>query len=114
MPPPPGTFYYEGSVTVGVWAQKAGTWQKVADQVIAIYDPGPYSQGFGRNFTWSWDGTYQMGTGVQAIGLTIENYSGSAAALSAFSHALFQAQASAGGDRSATPSGQKSIVTVRP
>ena len=41
MPPPQGTYYYEGSVTVGVWAKNGGAWQKVADQVIAIYDPGP-------------------------------------------------------------------------
>lgn len=109
-----GSWSYEGSVTVGVWAKKGGVWQKIAQDYVYVYGGDGYPTGGAKPFSWSWDNTYQMGSGVQAVGLTIDSYSGSAAAITAFSHTLFQAQGAAGGDRSATPGGQKSTVTVRP
>ena len=114
MPLPPGTYTYEGTVTVRIYAKKADVWQTVADQVVSIYSQEYYSDGGLRNFAWSWDGTYQMGTGVQAIGLSIVDFSGASAAIQAFTNVMFQAQAAGAGERSATPAGQKSTVTVRP
>ena len=108
----PGEYRYDGTVTVGIWAKKGGVWQKVAQDVVTI------SQGAAGVSTatigWFQDAVYQMGNGVQAVGLTIDSFSGSAAALTAFNHTIWQAQGSGSGERSATPAGQQATVTVRP
>jgi hypothetical protein len=108
----PGSWEYNGTVTVGIWAKKAGVWQKIMQDNVSV------SQGTtGSNtatLNWFEDIVVQMGSGVQAVGLTIDGYSGTAAALSAFSHLIWQAQGAGSGERSATPASQKSTVTVRP
>lgn len=100
-----------GSVTLGLWAKVAGTWIKKAERVVDIYAVvgGAGSQSTSFDVTFDQD----LGTGVQAFGVTVESTTGTGAALTDFVSVVWTAT-SATGDRSATPSGQLSTVTVRP
>lgn len=110
------TIYFGGSITIGIWAKKAGVWQKITQDEVYVSSSQNQTVGTSQiqTFNWNCDNTYQMGTGVQALGITIDAFTGNAAALAAFSDAIFQTQATASSDRSATPAGQKSTVTVNP
>lgn len=105
-------YYYDNNITVGIWAKKSGVWTLMQDYVLAISN-GPYTTGGPRTFTFSGDASFQLGSSVQAFGLTIEGVTLGTATLTGFTHAKWQAQ-SASGTRTATPNSELSIITVRP
>lgn len=100
-----------GSVTLGLWSKVGGTWIKRADRVVDLYS----SVGGSGSQSMNWDITFDvdLGTAVQAFGVTIESYTGTGAALTDFVSVAWTGTA-ATGDRSAAPSSQLSTVTVRP
>lgn len=104
-------YYITGSVTLGIWAKKAGAWAKITQHVIEVYQ-GVAGAG---SYTINWDVTYDddLGPAVQAFGVTVDAYEGTGAALTDFVSAAWTGTA-ASGERSATPSGQFSTATVRP
>jgi hypothetical protein len=110
---PQGSYYaYEATIQVGIWVMKGGAWQRVAIEPVYVFFADTTAGT--RTYGWNLDGTYQLGSGVQRFGLSIEGTTGTAAAITSFTNAMWQAQGSTGGQSSATPSGQKSTVTVRP
>lgn len=105
------TYYVTGSVTLGIWAKKAGAWAKLAERRIEIYQQVGGSGNQAINFDVTYD--VDLGTAVQAVGVTVEAYEGVGAALTDFVSMTWTGTA-ATGERSATPNGQFSTVTVRP
>jgi len=104
-------YYISGTVTLGIWSKKSAVWTQITEKVVTIY--ARYATAGSK--TYNWDVTYDidLGTGVQAFGVTVNATTGSGAALSDFVSAAWAAIA-ASGERSATPSGQLSSVIVRP
>lgn len=104
-------WYINGTVTLGVWAKKAGVWSLVTTKEIFV----TALTGAAGQYTTNWDGTFDvdLGPGIQAFGVTIEGTTGVGAALTDFVSVAWQGVTSSG-ERSATPSGQLSRVTVRP
>lgn len=104
-------YYIDGSVTLGIWALKSGVWQKVTTVDVPFYQQvGGYGQ-----YTVNFDETFSLnlGPGVQAFGVTVDSHTGTAASLTDFVSATWTGT-SASGERSATPGGEQSTVTVRP
>lgn len=104
-------YYVSGSVTVGIWAKKAGSWVHLADHTVLIYQEvvGAGS----RTVTQIATEDFSLGTGITDFGLTIEGFEGTGAALVDFISASWSATTTSG-ERSATPGGQFSTVTVIP
>jgi hypothetical protein len=104
-------YFVSGTVVLGIWAKKAGVWVKITTQSVELYE----SVAGAGSYTVNWDVTYDvdLGTAVQAFGVTVDSYDGTAAALTDFVSVAWTGT-SATGDRSATPSSQNSTVTVRP
>ncbi len=107
-------YNYEGSVTIGVWVKRSAGWQKVATRYTGV-GPYTYSTGGSRTFNYTGSGSVNLGSDVQKVGLTVEGTSvGTSATVTDFTKLEWQAAGTAAGDRSATPNGQKSTVTVSP
>lgn len=104
-------YYITGSVTLGIWAKTGGVWAKKAERRIEIYT----STAGAGNYTIPFDVTYDvdLGPAVQATGVTVEAFEGVGAALTDFVSMGWTGTA-ASGERSATPGGQFSTVTVNP
>lgn len=106
--------YLNGSVTVGIWAKKAGVWQLITYDYVYINEYLGYGGGPGTaTTTWYLNGSYDLGPGVQAVGVTVEGYDGIGADVQDFTSLQFATQASSS-ERSAAPSGQVTNVTVFP
>lgn len=106
--------YYAGAatVTVGLWAKKAGTWSKIANQNHYVTGTDGSATSTGRVF--SGVVTVPAGTNVESFGVTIEGVeNGSSATLNAFSSVAW-VSTTVSGARTATPSSQKGRITVRP
>lgn len=110
---PNATYYYDAYVTYGIWAKKNGTWTKVQSYTRAE-TLGSYGNGGQRTFNLSVNDTFQLGSGVQAFGITIDAVQSGSATLTSFPTAAWQSQGTSGGSSSATPNSQTSNVTVRP
>lgn len=109
-----GYYDFVGSVTIGIWAKRTAGWQKVATEFVEV-DGGTYTSPALRTFNWFRDNvTYQLGTNVLAVGLTVDGVNANSAAITTFNKLAWQAQGTASSIRSATPNGQKSTVTVKP
>lgn len=111
LPPDYYNWYVQGSVTLGIWAKRAGSW------VFIGYDYVSVQQNVGdsgeQTVSWYWSGSYDLGPGVQAFGVTVEGFDGTNATVADLVSASWTATASSG-ERSATPSGQLSSVVVIP
>lgn len=110
-PNPYATYAVRGSVTLGIWAKKAGVWTRMSTAVINLYQE--YSTGGSRTLTWNYNGSFDLGTGVDAVGITVESTTGSSAVVSDFTSLTWTSQTSSS-TRSATPNGESSVVTIRP
>lgn len=105
-------YEYNGYVYVGIWVKKGGAWQYVGQHSVFVSQS--FSSGGQRTLFWSMNQTFTFGGGtIQAIGVTIDGYDGNAATISGLNSINWTVQG-ASGERSATPSGQRSTVTVRP
>lgn len=104
-------WYVNGNLSVGIWAKKSGAWQKITNRIVFVYQSVPGS-GL-RTVNWFLNDIFDLGTGVQAFGVTIESYSGNAAAVTDLASVSWTAQ-SASGERSATPSDQSTTAVVSP
>lgn len=108
------SYTYGGTVSVAIWAKRSAGWQKVSDDYVFV-DGGSYASGGSRTFPWSISNrVYQLGSGVLAVGVTVEFTSGVSATLTDFTKLAWQAQGTAASVRSATPNGQKTTVTISP
>ena len=105
------TWTYYGTVTLGIWAKKAGAWQK-QKQVTASVNAS-YSSGGAR--TLAFDRTFEvdLGPGVEAFGVTVDATDGDASAITDFVSATWSATATSS-ERSATPNGEKTTIVVIP
>jgi hypothetical protein len=107
------TYIYDTTVTFSIWAKKNGTWTKVQTYTRS-QNLGSSGTGGSKTFAMSVADTFQLGSGVQAFGVTIDSVVSGTAALTSFPTASWQAQGTSGGSSSATPNNQTSNVTVRP
>jgi hypothetical protein len=106
-------YYYENTITVAVYALKSGAWTFVGRYSVDAR-LAPTTAGGVKSFPWNFSANVQLGSGVQAIGITYETALLGTATLETFSHVIWQAPASAQTTRSATPNGERTTVTVRP
>lgn len=104
-----GQYMVTGYVEVGIWKRVGGVWALVATEPVYVQqDVG--QQGY-HTVGWNVQGTYSMGAGVDAFGATIQSADGPAGISGVYVSWTISA---ASGERSATPSGQLTTVTVRP
>lgn len=104
-----GTYMVSGQVEVGIWRRVSGSWALVATE--SVYVQEEVASGGQHTVGWVLQNNYALGSGVEAIGATIQS-SDSSAAVTGLS-ARWSVTATSG-ERSATPSGQLSTITVRP
>lgn len=105
-----GQYMVTGYVEVGIWKRVGGVWALAASESVYVQeDVG--SQGY-HTVSWSLQNTYSLGGGVEAFGATVQNQDGNGAAVTYLAASWTVTAAS--GERSATPSGQLTTVTVRP
>ncbi len=99
-------------VYVGIWAKKSGVWQLVSTDYVYV------KGGTGEATTYSSfsvNKSFQLGSGIEAFGLTIEGVEGGFnPGLSDFVSVAWTAPGAASSTRTATPSGRSGKVTVRP
>ncbi|MBY0395661.1 MAG: DUF1983 domain-containing protein [Thermoleophilia bacterium] len=100
---------------IEVWAYKGSAWSLIT--TIPTYTTIDRRTGILTLQTvavgWSVDDTVQLGDGVKEVGLR-HSLTNTYNTMSDFSNLRWTAPGSASGVRSATPSGQKVVVTVRP
>jgi len=108
---PNGHYEFSASVTLGIWVRRSGAWQKVT-QVYAY----AYSSGQSGTVTayWYFNQSLNLGTGIEAFGVTLDATDGTSAVVNSISSIQWTAQGSSGGASSALPGGLKTTVTVRP
>jgi hypothetical protein len=109
-----GGIWMAGSaeVNIGIWAKKSGAWQQITTDTLYI-EGG--TNGANTYKTFDQIATYQLGSGVEAFGITISvNWGGYSPALSDFVHVKWTAPGTPSSTRTATPNGRTSKVTVRP
>lgn len=99
---------------VQVWAKKGGVWGYITSVFVGSSADRRVGTGFHAvAANWSLDEDVQLGDSVQEVGLrhvSTDAYAG----VASFTHLRWTAPGTAGSVRSATPSGQKTRVTVRP
>lgn len=105
-----GQYMVTGYVEVGIWKQVGGAWSLAATEAVYVQeDVG--QQGY-HTVGWYLNNTYALGAGVTAFGATIQSQDGNAAGITS----LYASWGISGAttDRSATPNGQQTTITVRP
>lgn len=100
-----------GTVLVGIWAKKGGVWSLITTSTISIYQS--FSTSGAKTIDWTLAKDFDLGTAVQAVGVTIESQTGTSAALTDFVSLSWQSKTTSG-TRTATPGGELSVATVRP
>lgn len=110
---PSGTYELNVYVTFGVWVRRAGAWQKVTQVSGSFY--GMYNNANNQTYYANFDGSVQLGTGIEAFGVTVDSVDGGNAPTSIdFTRVQWTAQGAAAGTRTALPNGSTTTVTVRP
>ncbi len=105
------------STLLNIYALKGGTWQHVATAFAGTeVDPDDHFGDFQTvAATWFIDEVVTVGTGATQIAVVrVSSSNGQPANVSAVSNVSWQSQGSGSGVRTATPSGQKTRITVRP
>lgn len=105
------------TTSLRVYALKSGVWTSVADLTVdTVFDPDAYPSGPNIvNEFWNLDEVVTVGTGASEIAVVVTGSSnGRGGIVNALTGIYWQSAGTASGVRSATPSGQKSKVTVRP
>jgi hypothetical protein len=105
-------YQVSGNLVVGIWAKKGGVWAKIMNRNVTLYQ-NAYSDAGPHTLNWTLSGDFDLGTGVQAVGLTVESHDGVSADVLDFVSLAWQGVATSG-TRSATPNNEKSTVTVSP
>jgi len=110
------SYYAESSADIGIYAKKNGVWTKMTTKTV--YCSGFASSTARVTMNWTVDGeSFQLGTGVQAVGLTVDGvfgYANPVAVIQRFYEMSYYVTPTSGGVVSATPDGQKTTVTIRP
>lgn len=112
MAAPRGYWEFNHNVTLGIWVRKSGAWTKVTQVYASAYQSG--GSGGTRTVGYSYSGTIQLGTGIEAFGVTVDSTSGSSASVDDLAQVNWTAQGSSGGTSSALYSGSTTTITVRP
>lgn len=105
------------STYLTVYAMKGGVWTVAANtQVETIFDPDDYPSGPNDAFEfWNLDEVFTIGTGATEVAVVVTGSSvGGGGIVNALTGLYWQSAGTGSGVRSATPSGQKTKVTVRP
>lgn len=105
------------STYLTVYALKGGVWTVAATtQVETVFDPDDYPEGPNGAFAfWNLDEVFTVGTGATEIAVVATGSSnGVGAIVNDLSGIYWQSAGTGSGIRTATPSGQKTRVTVRP
>lgn len=111
---------YEGSVSVGIFAQKAGVWTRVGALTANWYTNAnnPSSVNITEMVYWETVDTVQMGEGIEAFGATIESSSGPLAGRAVVLNSLgpisWSSPGTASGTKSALASGAKTSIKITP
>lgn len=106
-----------GSITIDVYGKVGGVWGIVGQMTAFVTDniPGGGTHSyFNVPISYSVTDTLTFPSSLQAFGISVNSYVGYAASLGDFVSASWTAPGTGSGTRSATPSGQKATVTVRP
>ncbi|MET4683738.1 hypothetical protein [Brevundimonas faecalis] len=110
---------WEGQITVGIWARKAGVWSEVGTI-------SSYAYGYGDGSSSAWRTYYktvtemqvmQLGSGVEAFGAVMKGYGGnnnSNSSLHYLGSITWTTPGTPGGTRSALAPGATTTVIVRP
>lgn len=110
---------WEGQITVGIWARKAGVWSEVGTI-------SSYAYGYGDGSSSAWRTYYktvtemqvmQLGSGVEAFGAVMKGYGGnnnSNSSLHYLGSISWTTPGTPGGTRSALAPGATTTVIVRP
>ena len=104
------------TTTIQIWAYK-GSWVLASETVVQSYvDPYQYPAGQRTaSGNWTYSETLQLGSGVTRVAVVrVGADNGLTGSVSTTGPVSWQSQGAASGVRSATPSGQKTKVTVRP
>lgn len=114
---PNGHWEFGMGVLLGIWVRRSGAWTKVTQVPAYASDYG--GSGGQRTVRWYYNGTLNLGTGIEAFGVTLDGYdnqgsSGWAALVDDLTSVKWTVQPSTGTVSSAIPNGLKTTVTVRP
>lgn len=110
MAPVYGEYVVSGGLVVGIWRFRAGAWEKFAEEYVQVYASTGNSSGR-HQVGWSLQGSYQLGTDVTDIGVTIVSADDTA---DVNYLAVSYTQQQAGSERSATQNGGSTTAVVRP
>lgn len=107
------TYVYDITGYYDIWAMKNNVWAKVMTYPASVYQSG-YSTAGERSFPVEVHDSFQLGSGVQASGVSFNSTSSGTGSVTYFNRMFWQALASSGTSRSATPGGELTTITVRP
>lgn len=106
------SYYYNGIVTLGIWAKKSGVWSKATEAQVEVTET--HSAGGSRTIAFDRSFRVNLGSAVQAIGVTVESSNGVSATVDDIREVSWTAQPTGGGVRTASPNGEKCQVKVSP
>lgn len=105
------TYDAQGTAKINFWSYQGG-WVKTASDYVSVYQT--FSSGGNKTMYWTYSNAVTFGAGLTSFAVNVELVDGNSAVLSEFNRVYWTAQGSGGGVRSATPNGEKSLITVRP
>ncbi len=110
----PSDSYYESNVfvTLGIWVRRSGAWQKVTSVYTSYYNNK--STADSSNYSARFNGSVQLGGGIEAFGVTIDGVDGGTADDLTFNGVSWTAQGSSGSPSSALADGATTTITVMP
>lgn len=105
------TYDAQGTARIDFWSYVNG-WVKTGSDYVSVYQS--FSSGGQKTMGWGYSNSVTFAAGLTSFGVSCEVTDGNAASISEFNRVYWTAQGSGGGVRSATPNGEKSLITVRP
>lgn len=105
-------YNYDNQVRLAVWAKKNGVFSRV--DTITVAHSAQTNNGGVQTLGWSATRGANLGPIVETIGLSIDSSDNGTAVLNTFNLAQWTSMSAGSGERSATPSGQTTTVTVQP
>lgn len=111
MPVQQGHWEFNASISLGLWVKRSGVWTRVDGATASAYQ---YGVAGSQTASWYYTGTHQLGTGIEAFGVTMDGTDQQSAVVSDISEVRWNGTGAGSGTRTALPSGSSTTVTVRP
>lgn len=111
MPIQQGHWEFSGNATIGLWVRRGGVWARVGQADASAFQYGV--QGY-NTVGWYYAGTHQLGTGIEAFGITMDGTDQQACVVDDLQEVTWNGSGGGGGQRTALPNGSTTTVTVRP